>query len=113
MRRLFFLVVAVTMLSGTARAQEGFNGETEFGTNGDKKEFFSQFLNYDGSRFGIVTRYFKIEDTLERGEFAFGPKARTGALTADLRFGYCTDHEVMINVTLTLAVSKTANIIYL
>ena len=66
MRRIFFLVVAVTILSSTARAQEGFNGETEIGNNGEKVKFFSQFVNYEGQKFNAVTRYFWVEDVLKR-----------------------------------------------
>lgn len=105
-----FLFLAASCMA--AYAQEGLNGETEFGTNGKGREFFSQFLNYDGARWGLLTRYFKVEDVLERGEFALGPKAATGALKVDLRFGYCTDHEIMTNAILTLALSKTANAQY-
>lgn len=113
LRSLFLAVFLFVICNIDGYAQEGLNGETEFGTNGKGGEFFSQFLNYDGTRLGLVTRYFKVEKTLERGEFAVGPKASTGALKIDLRFGYCTDHEVMTNATLTLALSKTANIQYI
>ena len=112
MKRLFF-AIAVLIFYNSALAQEGLNGETEIGTDGQHGEFFSQFLNYDGAKIGFVGRYFKVENVLEHGEFAVGPNVSTGALKAGLRFGYCTDHEVMTNLVISLSLSKTAIATYI
>ena len=63
MKRLFF-AIAVLIFYNSALAQEGLNGETEIGTDGQHGEFFSQFLNYDGAKIGFVGRYFKVENVI-------------------------------------------------
>ena len=112
MHKMLFAIATLLLVSGSAFAQN-LSGETEVGTDGKGEGFFSQYLFYDFKKVNVLTRYFYVNEVLQRGEFAIGPtlKLRNGNVLK-LQFGGTTDKEVMLAGTF-IAKIKGREVLYI
>ena len=99
-----FGLIIILFSVKTACAQ--LNGETEIGSNETGESFASQYVNYDFVRTNVLTRYFWVNRTLERGEFAVGPTFKLNEdTTLKFQFGGTTDREIMLAGTLATKIA--------
>jgi len=111
-KSMFLSIILLLFASGPSFAQ-GLSGETEVGTDGNGEGFFSQYLFYDFKHVNVLTRYFWVNEVLQRGEFAVGPTLElNNGNVLKLQFGSTTDKDVMIAGTL-IAKVKGRGILYI
>lgn len=89
------IILFLLLISESVTAQE-LKTETEFGTNGEGKHFFSQYVFYDEPAFGLRVRYFRVKNGVNRGEFGFGPTFKIKNVKVKVQFGFTTDRELML-----------------
>lgn len=92
MKNLFFIMHLILGAAVPAAAGD-VGGETEVGTNLLGGIFVSQYIFYDivdpGSRDGnLMARYFFVNNTLHRAEFAIGPTFKPRGTVVKLQFGF-------------------------
>ncbi len=101
---MIFIFIAL-LLTANAFSQ-GLTGETALWTDGDGIESGSHHFFYSGGNFNAFVRYFWIEQTLKRWEFAAGPSFSFEETQLDLQVGWTTNKEV---VTAGVFVTKLFN----
>ena len=103
-RSMIFIFIAVLLTANVF--SQGLAGETELWTDGNGIESWSHYFFYSRGNFNAFVRYFWIEQTFKRWEFAAGPSFSFGSTRLDLQVGWTTNKEV---VTVGVFVTKLFN----
>jgi hypothetical protein len=86
MRKVFVLAALMLVISNSAAFAQ-VSAESEVGTNRRDGEFGSQYVFYDWQSSNLLTRYFWVNDAVNRFELSYGPTLKAGDTIIKLQFG--------------------------